>query len=214
VVTQIGSDGTIERRMVDTAGRGDAFQWEDLITRALAVPLPYRPAPGGAVYHLRVDDWDVMVAEHDLAGPLLGLVTAVLAEGEAPSGFAVRSRRGECQVTVNRIVGDRWDKHDPVHNSGLLVAEEREVQAFREVLRPWLSLPGPRGGAPDRPAWVRAAGRRSGGVRSDTGLPGGRAPLGRRRRCRAAWLLVRGGAVDCVVLLRWERAGQRGSGCD
>jgi hypothetical protein len=84
VVTQIGSDGTIERRMVDTAGRGDAFQWEDLITRALAVPLPYRPAPGGAVYHLRVDDRDVMVAEHDLAGPLLGLVTAVLAEGEVP----------------------------------------------------------------------------------------------------------------------------------
>ena len=84
VVTQIGSDGTIERRTVDTAGRGDAFQWEDLITRALAVPLPYRPAPGGAVYHLRVDDRDVMVAEHDLAGPLLGLVTAVLAEGGAP----------------------------------------------------------------------------------------------------------------------------------
>ncbi len=84
VVTQIGSDGTMNRRMVDTAGRSDAFQWEELITRALAVSLPYRPAPGGAIYHLRVDDQDVMVAEHDLAGPLLDLVTAVLAEGEAP----------------------------------------------------------------------------------------------------------------------------------
>ena len=84
VVTQIGSDGTIKRRMVDTAGRSDAFQWEELVARALAVPLPYRPAPGGAICHLRADDWDVMVAEHDLAGPLLDLVTAVLAEGEAP----------------------------------------------------------------------------------------------------------------------------------
>jgi hypothetical protein len=84
VVTQIGSDGTLKRRMVDTAGRSDAFQWEELAARARAVPLPYRPAPGGAIYHLRADDWDVMVAEHDLAGPLLDLVTAVLAEGQAP----------------------------------------------------------------------------------------------------------------------------------
>jgi hypothetical protein len=84
VVTQIGSDGTIKRRMVDTAGRRDAVQWEEPVARALAVPLPYRPAPGGAIYHLRVNDRDVMVAEHDLAGPLLDLVTAVLAEGEAP----------------------------------------------------------------------------------------------------------------------------------
>jgi hypothetical protein len=83
VVTQIESDGAIKRRMVDTAGRSDAFQWEELVARAMAVPSPYRPTPGGAIYHLRVDDWDVMVAEHDLAGPLLDLVTAVLAEGEA-----------------------------------------------------------------------------------------------------------------------------------
>ncbi len=84
VVTQIGPGGTIMRRTVDTAGRSDAAQWEELAARALAAPLPYRPAPGGAIYHLRVDDLDVMVAEHDLAGPLLDLVTAVLAEGEAP----------------------------------------------------------------------------------------------------------------------------------
>jgi hypothetical protein len=30
------------------------------------------------------DDFDVMVAGHDLTGPLLDLVTAVLAEGKAP----------------------------------------------------------------------------------------------------------------------------------
>jgi hypothetical protein len=39
-------------------------------------------APGGPIYHLRLDDRDVMVAEHDLAGPLLDLVTAVLAKGD------------------------------------------------------------------------------------------------------------------------------------
>jgi hypothetical protein len=70
--------------MVDTAGRSDAVQWKEPVARALAVPLPYRPALGGAIYHLHVNDRDVMVAEHDLAGPLLDLVTAVLAEGEAP----------------------------------------------------------------------------------------------------------------------------------
>jgi hypothetical protein len=84
VMTQIGSDGAMNRRMVDTAGRGDAVQWEELVARALAVPLPYRSAPGGAIYHLRGDDFEVMVAGHDLTGPLLDLVTAVLAEGEAP----------------------------------------------------------------------------------------------------------------------------------
>ena len=84
VVTRIGPDGTMRRRMVDTAASGDAGLWEELIARALAAPPPYRPVPGGPVYHLRVDDQVVLVAEHDLAGPLYDLVTAVLAIGEAP----------------------------------------------------------------------------------------------------------------------------------
>jgi hypothetical protein len=83
VVTRIEWDGSMRRRVVDTAGRGDAPQWEDLIARALAVMPPYRPAPGGPVYHLRVDEGAVLVAEHDLSGPLSDLVTAVLAIGEA-----------------------------------------------------------------------------------------------------------------------------------
>jgi hypothetical protein len=82
-VTRIEWDGSMRRRVVDTAGRGDAGQWEDLIARALAVMPPYRPAPGGTVYHLRVDEGAVLVAEHDLSGPLSDLVTAVLAIGEA-----------------------------------------------------------------------------------------------------------------------------------
>jgi hypothetical protein len=37
----------MRRRMVETAGRGDAGLWQELIARALAVPVPYRPVPGG-----------------------------------------------------------------------------------------------------------------------------------------------------------------------
>jgi len=83
VVTRIELDGIMQRRVVDTAGRSDAGQWEELTARALAVRPPYRPVPGSPVYHLRVDEGAVLVAEHDLFGPLSDLVTAVLAIGEA-----------------------------------------------------------------------------------------------------------------------------------
>ena len=84
VVTRVGPDGAIRRRMVDTAASSDADPWEELLARALAAPPPDRAVPGGTVYHLRADDQVVLVAEHDLSGPLYDLVTAVLAIGEAP----------------------------------------------------------------------------------------------------------------------------------
>jgi hypothetical protein len=84
VVTLIGPDGTMRRRMVDTAASSDTGPWEDLLARALASLPPYRAVPGGAVYHLRLDDQVALVAEHDLSGPLYDLLTAVLAIGEAP----------------------------------------------------------------------------------------------------------------------------------
>jgi len=83
VVTRIGPDGTMGCRMVDTAASSDAGSWEDLIARALASPPLYRPVPGDPVYHLRVDQQVVLVAEHHLSGSLYELVTAVLALGEA-----------------------------------------------------------------------------------------------------------------------------------
>jgi hypothetical protein len=83
VVTRIDPDGTMGRRMVDTAASSDASPWEDLIARALASPPPYQPVPGDPVYHLRVNEQVVLVAEHDLSGSLYELVTAVLALGEA-----------------------------------------------------------------------------------------------------------------------------------
>jgi len=36
VVTRIGQDGTVWRRMVDTAECGDGDQWEASVARALA----------------------------------------------------------------------------------------------------------------------------------------------------------------------------------
>ena len=83
VVTRIDRYGTVERRVVDTAARSDVGLWEELIARALAARPPYRPVPGSPVYQLRVDDRAVLVAEHDLSGPLSDLVPAVLAIGEA-----------------------------------------------------------------------------------------------------------------------------------
>ena len=80
-MTRIDPAGTLHRRMVDTARQSDRQLWEDLAARAVGVPVPYRPAPGVAVYHIRVDDYVVVAAEDDLAGPLLDLVTAVMALG-------------------------------------------------------------------------------------------------------------------------------------
>jgi hypothetical protein len=84
VATRIERDGTMQRRVVDTVHCSDGPQWEDLAVRALAVPPPYRPVPGIPVYHIGLDDGTVvLVAEDDLRGLLLDLVTAVLAMGEA-----------------------------------------------------------------------------------------------------------------------------------
>ena len=81
IATRIEPDGTMQRRMVDTARQSDPRRWEELAARTVDVLVPYRPAPGIAVYHIRLDDYAVMAAEHDLAGPLLDLVTAVMALG-------------------------------------------------------------------------------------------------------------------------------------
>jgi hypothetical protein len=85
VVTRIGPDGTMRRRRVDTAAPSGVGPWEEPIARALAAQPLYRPVPGGPVYHLRAGERVVLVAGHDLSGPLYELVTAVLAVGEAPS---------------------------------------------------------------------------------------------------------------------------------
>ena len=83
VATRIEWDGSMVRRVVDTARCGNSSGWEDLACRALTVSPPYRPVPGVPLYHVSLDDGtEVLVAAHDLGGPLLDLVTAVLMMGE------------------------------------------------------------------------------------------------------------------------------------
>jgi hypothetical protein len=74
----------MRRRLAGTAAPADAGLWEELATRALtALPL-HRALPRRAVYHLRAMTRDVLVAEHEVYGPLYDLVAAVLAIGAAP----------------------------------------------------------------------------------------------------------------------------------
>ena len=81
-MTRIEPDGTMQRRVVDTAQRDDGPRWEELAARALAYPPLYRPVPGAAVYHVSVDDQPIQAGEYDLDGPLRDLVTVVLAMGD------------------------------------------------------------------------------------------------------------------------------------
>jgi hypothetical protein len=82
VVTQVAGDGSMRRRMLDTSRLGDPRRWDDVIGQLLVAPLPYRPLPGGSVYHLRAGDHAVLIADFDLLGPLRDLVMTVLTEGE------------------------------------------------------------------------------------------------------------------------------------
>jgi hypothetical protein len=105
-VTQIDPDGTLHRRMVDTAQQADRQLWEDLAARAVGGPVPYRPAPGIAVYHISVDDDVVIAAEHDLIGPLRDLVTAVLALG------GELLKQGVSPTAAASLPGDHLDRGD------------------------------------------------------------------------------------------------------
>ena len=82
VVTEIGREGSIRRRMLDTWWLTDADRWEILIGQVLAFPPPYRAAPGSSVYVIHAGGRAVLVGEQDLIGSLQDLVTTILAEGD------------------------------------------------------------------------------------------------------------------------------------
>ena len=82
-MTHIWGSGTVASRTVDVTETTSGAGWDELTARALANPPPYRPAPGGAICHIQVDDQVVIVAERDLDEPLLDLVAAVLDHAEA-----------------------------------------------------------------------------------------------------------------------------------
>jgi len=84
VVTEIGWDGSMRRRALDTSGLTDAGRWDTLIEQVLAFPPLYRAAPGSLVYVIHAGDRAVLVGEQDLTGPLRDLVTMILASGDPP----------------------------------------------------------------------------------------------------------------------------------
>lgn len=94
VVTEIGWEGKMRRRALDTSGLTDADRWENLIEQALASPPPYRAAPGQPVYMIYAGDRAVLVAKQDLTSPLAELVETILETGGPP---LATERAGSCR---------------------------------------------------------------------------------------------------------------------
>ena len=81
-VTEIGWDGSISRRVLDTWQLTDADRWEILIEQVLASPPPYRAAPGSSIYVIHSGDRAVLAGKQDLTGPLQALVRMIRAGGD------------------------------------------------------------------------------------------------------------------------------------
>jgi hypothetical protein len=60
-VTEIGWDGTIRRRALDTWCLADADRWEHIIGQVLTVPPAYQATPGRPVYILHTTDRAVLI---------------------------------------------------------------------------------------------------------------------------------------------------------
>ena len=85
MVTEIGWNGSMRRKALDTSGMPDAGGWEGPIQQAPAFPQPYRAAPGSPVYAIHAADRaGCSAGEQDLTGLLRDLVTTILAGGDPP----------------------------------------------------------------------------------------------------------------------------------
>ncbi len=82
VVTEIGWNGAIRRKALDTWYLTDVGRWEGIIGRVLACPPEYRAVPGSAVYLIHAGDRTVLVGKEDLTGPMAELVAAILQTGD------------------------------------------------------------------------------------------------------------------------------------
>ena len=82
VITEIAWDGSIRRRALDTGSLTGPGRCESLLGQVLAIPPPYRAAPGRPVYVLHAGDRAVVMGEDNLIGSLRHLVTTVLAAGD------------------------------------------------------------------------------------------------------------------------------------
>ncbi|WP_460065473.1 protealysin inhibitor emfourin [Streptomyces sp. YKOK-I1] len=83
-VSRTGGFAGIERHAeVDTSGRPDAREWEDLAKQALADGGPTRPpgVPDGFSYEIAVDGRTVYAADPRLTPEQRKLISRVLKEG-------------------------------------------------------------------------------------------------------------------------------------
>jgi hypothetical protein len=99
VITEIGWDGSIRRRALDTGSLTDPGRCESLLGQVLAIPPPYRAAPGRPVYVLHAGDRAVVMGEDNLIGSLRRLVTTVLAAGDPCLGTAGLVAGGPARAT-------------------------------------------------------------------------------------------------------------------
>jgi hypothetical protein len=83
VVTEIGWDGSMRRRALDTCGLTEAGPWESLIEQVLAFSPPYRAAPGSPVYVIHAADRAVLASPATRAP---GQLHAASAPWPAPVG--------------------------------------------------------------------------------------------------------------------------------
>jgi hypothetical protein len=81
-ITEIGWDGTIRRRALDTWCLADADRCERIIGQVLALPPAYQATPGSPVYIVDTGDRAVLIGEEDLTGPLRDLVITILATSD------------------------------------------------------------------------------------------------------------------------------------
>ena len=81
-VTEIGWDGTIRRRALDTWCLADTDRCDHIIGQVLTLPPAYQATPGRPVYIIHTSDRAVLIGEEDLIGPLRGLVATILATGD------------------------------------------------------------------------------------------------------------------------------------
>ena len=100
MITEIAWDGTIRRRALDTSRLTDPGRCESLLGQVLAVPPPYRAAPGRPVYVLHAGDRAAVVGRGDnLIGSLRQLVTTVLAAGDLSLCTTRAGGRGPARAT-------------------------------------------------------------------------------------------------------------------
>jgi hypothetical protein len=70
VIAEIAWDRSIPRRALNTGSLTEAGRCESLLGQVLAIPPPYRAAPGRPVYVLHAGDRAVVLGEDNLIGSL------------------------------------------------------------------------------------------------------------------------------------------------